>query len=192
MRQVAVYGESVIISVILLLWAVDKLARNIQRASHWFPNGRVSSHWRIPCKMSVSNIASWNMCLRVKSVVMDSVDPRHPRRNTHPHRFSFPCKQKGVVFFFRTRCTLRAHVCYSLVCSVYIRADSRFAPSQWETALHCNDVPHWLGASLESALYMQPSSRTECHKQALRSLPVDIVAVSAGNYELLEFTEYVL
>ena len=32
-----------------------------------------------------------------------------------------------------------------------IRADSRFAPSQWERALLCNDVSHWLGASLESA-----------------------------------------
>ena len=32
--------------------------------------------------------------------------------------------------------------------------DSRFAPSQWETALLCNDVSHWLGASLESALFM--------------------------------------
>ena len=32
------------------------------------------------------------------------------------------------------------------------RADSRFAPSQWETPLLCNDVSHWLVASLESAL----------------------------------------
>ena len=32
------------------------------------------------------------------------------------------------------------------------RDDSRFAPSQWETALLSNDVFHWLGASLESAL----------------------------------------
>ena len=32
------------------------------------------------------------------------------------------------------------------------RADSTFAPSQWETALLCNDVSHWRGASLESAL----------------------------------------
>ena len=36
----------------------------------------------------------------------------------------------------------------------YIRADSRFAPSQWETALQSNAVSHWLGANLESALYM--------------------------------------
>ena len=35
----------------------------------------------------------------------------------------------------------------------FSRADSRFAPSQWETALLCNTVFHWLGASLESALY---------------------------------------
>ena len=32
------------------------------------------------------------------------------------------------------------------------RANSRFAPNQCETVLLCNDVCHWLGASLESAL----------------------------------------
>ena len=37
-----------------------------------------------------------------------------------------------------------------MLCS--LRADSRFAPSQWETALFCNDVSHWLGTNLESAL----------------------------------------
>ena len=31
------------------------------------------------------------------------------------------------------------------------RADFRFAPSQWETVLLCNNISHWLGASLESA-----------------------------------------
>ena len=34
------------------------------------------------------------------------------------------------------------------------RADARFVSSQWETALLCNDVSHWLGASLESALWV--------------------------------------
>ena len=38
------------------------------------------------------------------------------------------------------------------------RADSRFAPSQWEMALLCNDVSHLLGASLESTL-----SIPSCH-----------------------------
>ena len=33
-----------------------------------------------------------------------------------------------------------------------IQADSRFATRQWETALLCNDVSHWLDANLESAL----------------------------------------
>ena len=40
-----------------------------------------------------------------------------------------------------------------LLITLYIsRVDSRFAPSQWETALLCNDVSHWLGANLKSAL----------------------------------------
>ena len=30
------------------------------------------------------------------------------------------------------------------------RADSRFVPNQWKTALLCNDVSHWLGSNLES------------------------------------------
>ena len=33
-----------------------------------------------------------------------------------------------------------------------VRADSRFKSSQWETALLCNNVSHWVGASLESDL----------------------------------------
>ena len=36
---------------------------------------------------------------------------------------------------------------------IYRRADSRLAPSQWETSLRSNAVSHWLGASLESSLY---------------------------------------
>ena len=40
------------------------------------------------------------------------------------------------------------------------RADSRFAPSQWETALLCKDVSHWLGASQETALRVL----SECYK----------------------------
>ena len=35
----------------------------------------------------------------------------------------------------------------------FSRADSRFAPSQWEMSLQSNAISHWLGASLESALY---------------------------------------
>ena len=36
------------------------------------------------------------------------------------------------------------------------RADSRLAPSQWETALLCNDVSHWLGTNLKSTLWYIP------------------------------------
>ena len=43
---------------------------------------------------------------------------------------------------------------------ILLKADSRYVPSQWETALLYNDVSHWVGASLESALvlwYKSPS-----------------------------------
>ena len=36
----------------------------------------------------------------------------------------------------------------------FLRADSRFAPSQRETALLSNDVSHWLVANLESATFL--------------------------------------
>ena len=36
-------------------------------------------------------------------------------------------------------------------------ADFMSAPSQWETVLLCNDVSHWLGTSLESALQLYKS-----------------------------------
>ena len=42
-----------------------------------------------------------------------------------------------------------------------IRADSRFAPSQWKTALLCNDVTHWLGTNLESALFYATAVRLD-------------------------------
>ena len=35
-----------------------------------------------------------------------------------------------------------------------LSADSRFAPSQWETSLQSNAVSHWLDTKLESALKM--------------------------------------
>ena len=45
------------------------------------------------------------------------------------------------------------HCLFSFKWSHGHRADSRFAPRQWKTALLCNDVSHWLGASLESTVW---------------------------------------
>ena len=38
---------------------------------------------------------------------------------------------------------------YIFLCD--FRADTRLAPSQWETSVQSNAVSHWLGANLESA-----------------------------------------
>ena len=46
-----------------------------------------------------------------------------------------------------------------IICLPDRRADTRFAPSQWETSLQSNAVSHWLGANLESAL--RPASKVD-------------------------------
>ena len=51
------------------------------------------------------------------------------------------------------------------------RIDSMFAPNQWEATLLCNDVSHWLGANLESALdlaYIIAEGITKCRAQGLQ------------------------
>ena len=44
---------------------------------------------------------------------------------------------------------------------IIFRADSRFVPSQWETALLCNHVSHCLRASLESPLIFFVRNHTD-------------------------------
>ena len=46
------------------------------------------------------------------------------------------------------------------VSTCYSRADSRFVPSQWETMLQSNTVSHWLGESLDSAMYSPVSHKS--------------------------------
>ena len=36
----------------------------------------------------------------------------------------------------------------------YLRADTRFASSQWEMLLQSNAISHWLGTNLESVLHL--------------------------------------
>ena len=55
-----------------------------------------------------------------------------------------------------------------------IRADSRFAPNQWETVLLCNDVFHRLGASPVSALWYL----THCLIRYTQMLPMIFVPSS--------------
>ena len=46
------------------------------------------------------------------------------------------------------------------------RADSRFAPSQWEMSLQSNAISHWLGTNLESALYALTGTTDGCISMA--------------------------
>ena len=53
-----------------------------------------------------------------------------------------------LLFFSKCHCFSQGHVAKK---STHIHIPSPI-PSQWETALFCNDVSHWLGANIQSAL----------------------------------------
>ena len=61
------------------------------------------------------------------------------------------------------------------------RADSRFAPSQWETSLQSNAVSHWLGANLESALqFPKISPAVLCSPRHNRSMTESSITSCTG------------
>ena len=55
-------------------------------------------------------------------------------------------------------CCICWHLTFQCYNRNWLRADSRFAPSQWETSLQSNAVSHWLGANLKSALWLTTDS----------------------------------
>ena len=71
------------------------------------------------------------------------------------HCNAVPIKQDML-----TNVTNCAH--YSESPSITLRDDSVFAPSQWEMALHCNAISHWLGTYTESSLNV--NQRISCHQ----------------------------
>ena len=73
--------------------------------------------------------------------------------------------------------------------SARLRADYRFAPSQWETALLCNNVSHWLGASLESALATDDLGTSGTRASAAVVL-TNFPGLSQGGPFIIRFTEY--
>ena len=77
---------------------------------------------------------------------------------------TLPCHQQPWYWLCRINPSLSSmrkdfnHLCHFSVeewlkMQIHFRADSSFAPSQWETVLQSNAVSHWLVASLESALH---------------------------------------
>ena len=65
-------------------------------------------------------------------------------------------QQKMFSIFHGIYCDVRSSSwhCYHVQLWNDCRADCRFVPSQREMALHFNDISHWLGADLESALWL--------------------------------------
>ena len=69
-----------------------------------------------------------------------------------------------IIIYLQNVCTYYSSATHE----IQPRAEFRFAPSQWETALLCNNISHWLGASLESAL--QPYWLPTCEIQNILAI----------------------
>ena len=63
----------------------------------------------------------------------------------------------NIIPIYRSKFEKKTYMLCSMISCLFgqphkmYRADSRFAPSQWETALLCNGVSHWPGGNLESS-----------------------------------------
>ena len=71
--------------------------------------------------------------------------------------------------------------------SIHARDGSRFVPSQWEKALLCNDVSHWLGASLESAL----RAKQIVLPPEMGVITKNIISIHISQYRLLGYWYFV-
>ena len=113
--------------------------------------------------LTVSNINTWfcrcSAAIRIKDVTQSSIC--HEREKIIlATRLTIKCAAVtfginkwpcSFILFLQLSCM---YICKIHVLTI-LMADSRFAPSRWETTLFCNDVSHWLDASLESALNFQ-------------------------------------
>ena len=77
----------------------------------------------------------------------------------------------------------------------WIRDDSRFAHSQWEMVLLCNDVSHWLGASLEPVLlnvllycaFLYASFQCQCQSNKIARNKSDWINTRSHSWFILRF-----
>ena len=96
----------------------------------------VSREWMGPINLKLLLICIWKFNVKALNGSMGMI------------------KDKNVYVFHQAGSILHYYVVWLIWYSIQLnnRADSKLAPSQWEMALFCNDVSHWLGASLESSL----------------------------------------
>ena len=62
-----------------------------------------------------------------------------------------------------------------------------YAPTQWETTLHCNVVSHWLGTCTEQSLVLRIFNRLET---TLHDTIIAAQAMAVGWHTLLNFGQY--
>ena len=130
-------------NVMCLTWFLENKAMALPDVFpvEWCMYVSSSTHTQMRC---VKRFCWWKCYLYLVrwtgSALSTSIIDIHYNKRT-PIAVNYNCTGKQLLYVYKCRAM------------VHHRADSSFASSQWETALLCNDVSHWLGAILESALH---------------------------------------
>ena len=105
-------------------------------------------------------------CLPWRSVSTTCAIPmlRNHRKSKHVSMFpQYNLTHEGLIVLINDKVLPSIKAREDCLYPDYPRADSKFASSQWETVLLCNDVSHWLDASLEQATGLDAwASRVKC------------------------------
>ena len=120
-------------------------------------------YWRIDASLGLGELNFIDLYTNSKTM-LNNVITWKQRRNVVIMSFLLRHVSAGKIVGWQISLPLAynylnlRHSTFSVNNAIHGRADSGFAPSQWETALLCNDVFHWLGASLELSLHRNPLS----------------------------------
>ena len=113
----------------------------IDHCHHWL------MHWLIDWAITWTNDASWILWHKLQwNLTGNTIVYFHGNAlemsSARWQPFCSGLKLLNVISIKSMRCII-----------IHFRADSRLAPSQWETSLQSNGISHWLGVNLESALH---------------------------------------
>ena len=99
---------------------------------------------RVPLKFHTKYlIHTWKTCFLYNTEILRPLRFKSSYTFLKHHRCISNRKFKKLMRLNLYKCLLKSNP------TSVLRADSRFAPGQWEIALLCNDIFHWLDATLE-------------------------------------------
>ena len=122
----------------------------IDTAAYWSWNGHLWCQqylvpWRLHCVLWVKNIKIYKLNVLIKSTTFWQVVVQLSLQ-------SCIAIVQNLLQQHLSYCVNPIQSCYNNQWSSKYKYHFVYAPSQWETTLHCNIIAHWLGANTKESL----------------------------------------